>query len=184
MNNNTYRAIASLTFIAFVSIASTGCSDSVTPTSPEPMALGYQYGETNNLNTNDNCDPAVGNTCTPANPGSNGNNGNNNANGSGVGTQDTSVEILAAMALGIQDEYHAENVYQASPSGFRASVSFQSNRQCRAKTRRSHRGPLPEQKPRRSDKRMESQQRPSLRLHSESLCGGRASGNRQHRSLR
>jgi len=115
MKNNSYRAIATLTVITFVSIASTGCSDSVTPTSPEPMALGYQYGETNNLNANDNCDPAAGNTCTPANPGNNGgngNNGNNNANGSGVGTQDTSGEILAAMALGIQDEYHAENVYR------------------------------------------------------------------------
>lgn len=117
MNNNTYRAIATLTVITFVSIASTGCSDSVTPTSPEPMTLGYQYGETNNLNANDNCDPTLGDTCNPTNPGNNesngnGNGGNNSPSGAPGVTQSLTAELLAAMALAIQDEYHAENVYQ------------------------------------------------------------------------
>ena len=115
MNHNTYRAIATLTLITFVAIASMGCNDSVTPTSPGPTALGYQFGAANNLNANDNCDPAGGSTCYPANSGnngSNGNNGNNTANGTGIGTQGTTAEVLAAMALTLQDEYHAENIYQ------------------------------------------------------------------------
>ena len=90
MNNNTNRAVATLTFITFVSIASMGCNDSVTPTSPEPPMLGYQYGQTNNLNAN----------------------GSNTANGTGVVTQGTTAEVLAAMALTLQDEYHAENIYR------------------------------------------------------------------------
>lgn len=93
MNHITYRTVATLAFIASVSISSTGCNDSVTPTSPEPPVLGYQNGQTNNLNAN-------------------GNNGSNTANGTGVVTQGTTAEILDAMALAIQDEYHAENVYQ------------------------------------------------------------------------
>ncbi len=90
MNNNTNRAVATLTFITFVSIASMGCNDSVTPTSPEPPMLGYQYGQTNNLNAN----------------------GSNTANGTGVVTQGTTAEVVAAMALTLQDEYHAENIYR------------------------------------------------------------------------
>jgi len=90
MNHITYRTVAASAVIAFVSIAFTGCNDSVTPTSPEPPVLGYQNGQTNNLNAN----------------------GSNTANGTGVVTQGTTAEILAAMALAIQDEYHAENVYQ------------------------------------------------------------------------
>ena len=93
MNHITYRSVATSAFIAFVSIASTGCNDPVTPTSPEPPVLGYQYGQTNNLNAN-------------------GNNGSNTANGTGVVTQGTTSEVLAAMALTLQDEYHAENTYR------------------------------------------------------------------------
>lgn len=165
MYNCMFRTIATWTFICLVSFGFSACSDSATPTSPEPIALvGSQLGtgsalslngncdptiqgtncnqanNANNVNSangyngtnncdpannahnwnngnngNNNCDPALqGSDCDPANNGynwNNGNNENNAGNGIGTGTQGTTEEVMAAMALAIQDEYHAENVY-------------------------------------------------------------------------
>jgi hypothetical protein len=122
MNNNANRTIVTLIIIGLVSVGFAACSDSATPTSPELIPAGYPYGNANTLNLSNNCDPTVeGTVCDPANPGNNGNNagsGNNSVNGVGTGTQDTTEELLAAMELAIQDEYHAENVYLRVLSDF------------------------------------------------------------------
>lgn len=122
MNNNANRTIATLIFIGLVSVGFAACSDSATPTSPELIPAGYQYGNASAINSGNNCDLAIqGSLCNPANPGdngSNGNNGNNTANGAGIGTLDATVEVLAAMAAAIQDEYHAENIYQGVLTDF------------------------------------------------------------------
>ena len=115
MNDRSSRFIVTCLFISIVSVGFTACNDSTAPTSPEPIALGSQFNAANAYNLNNNCDPAVqGSNCDPANnsySGNNGNNGSDAGSGTGTVTQGTTAEVLAAMAIAIQDEYHAENVY-------------------------------------------------------------------------